>query len=90
MRLRAAEGPGVTFEYGDKEALLMRYLDAYGRITVAAFAQLAAIPARRASHTLVLLTRAGLLRHHLDARLHPRALLGQHELAAVEVFAWRR
>ena len=68
MRLRASEGPGVTFEYGDKEALLMRYLDAYGRITVAAFAQLAAIPVRRASHTLVLLTRAGLLRHHLDAR----------------------
>lgn len=68
MRRRAQDAAGVRFEFGDKESLLMRYLDAYGRVTVAAFATLAGIPERQASHTLVLLTRAGLLRHHLG---HP-------------------
>lgn len=68
MRRRAQDAAGVRFEFGDKESLLMRYLDAYGRVTVAAFASMAGIPERQASHTLVLLTRAGLLRHHLG---HP-------------------
>lgn len=68
MRRRGQDAHGVHFEFGDKEALLMRYLDAYGRVTVDAFARAAGIPLRQASHTLVLLTRAGLLRHHLG---HP-------------------
>lgn len=65
MRQRPQDAAGVQFEFGEKEGLLMRYLDAYGRITVAMFAQIAALAPRQASHTLVLLTRAGLLRHHV-------------------------
>ncbi len=54
----------VTFEFGEKELLLMRYLDRYGRISVTQFAQLADIRARQASQTLVLLTRARVLQFH--------------------------
>ncbi|MEM6647360.1 MAG: ATP-binding protein [Bacteroidota bacterium] len=57
-------GDGVRFEFGDKEMLLMRYLDQYGRITVQKFAQIAHVPKKRASHTLVLLTRAQVLELH--------------------------
>ena len=56
----------VTFEFGDKEHVLMRYLENYGRITVPQFANLANISKRRASHTLVLLTKANVLRLHAD------------------------
>ena len=56
----------VTFEFGDKEQVLMRYLENYGRITVAQFANLVNIPKRRASHTLVLLTKANVLQLHPD------------------------
>lgn len=55
---------GVTFEFGDTESLLMRYLDDYGRITVPQLAQLADIPPERASQTLLRLTRADLLQLH--------------------------
>ncbi len=58
------DGPGVQFTFGDRERLLMRYLDAYGRITVAQFASMTGVPARSASQTLVLLTKARLLDHH--------------------------
>ena len=58
----------VTFEFGDKEHLLMRYLENYGRITVAQFAKLVNIPRRRASHTLVLLTKANVLQLHADPK----------------------
>jgi len=68
MRRGPDDARGVRFEFGDKEALLMRYLDAYGRITVAGFAQIAGVPVRQARHTLVLLTRAGVLVHHIGAR----------------------
>ena len=54
----------VKFEFGEKELLLMRYLDRYGRISVSQFAQLADIRARQASQTLVLLTRARVLEFH--------------------------
>lgn len=57
---------GVTFEFGETESLLMRYLDDYGRITVAQFAKLADISAERASQTLVTMTKANLLRLHAD------------------------
>lgn len=55
---------GVTFEFGETESLLMRYLDDYGRITVPQFAQLADISPERASQTLLRLTRADLLYLH--------------------------
>lgn len=56
----------VLFEFGENEQMLLRYLDSYGRITVRQFARLAGIPRRRASQTLVLLTRANVLRLHPD------------------------
>ena len=56
----------VLFEFGETEQMLLRYLDSYGRITVRQFARLAGIPRRRASQTLVLLTRARVLRLHPD------------------------
>jgi predicted HTH transcriptional regulator len=59
---------GVTFEFGENESLLMRYLDDYGRITVAEFAKLADISAEQASQTLVSLTKADLLRLHSDRK----------------------
>lgn len=63
--MRNADGTAqVTFEFGEKELMLMRYLDTYGRITVEQFASLAHISARRASRTLILLTRANILRLH--------------------------
>lgn len=60
----SARSENVLFEFGEKEQLLMRYLENYGQITVRQFAALANVPVRVASHTLVLLTRASLLRMH--------------------------
>lgn len=57
---------GVTFEFGETESLLMRYLDDYGRISVAQLAQLADISPERASQTLLRLTEADLLHLHPD------------------------
>ena len=67
--LRASTGESeVRFEFGDKELMLMRYLDQYGRITVVEFARLASIPKKTASHTLVLMTRANVLSiHHRES-----------------------
>ncbi len=56
----------VLFEIREKERLLLKYLDLYGRISVTQFARLAGISRRTASRTLVLLTRADVLAHHLD------------------------
>ena len=65
QRLREQQPEGnVTFEFGDTESLLMRYLDDYGRITVPQLAQLADISPERASQTLLRLTRADLLHLH--------------------------
>ncbi len=58
----------VLFEFGEKEQVLMRYLDSYGRITVEQFATLVNISKRSASQTLVILVRANILRLHSDAR----------------------
>ncbi len=67
--MRAGQNPqDVFFEFRDKEQILLRYLDHYGRISVAQFASLAGIPPRAASQTLVLLTRAKVLQHHSDPR----------------------
>lgn len=65
QRLREQRPEGsVTFEFGDTESLLMRYLDDYGRITVPQLAQLADISPEHASQTLLRLTRADLLHLH--------------------------
>lgn len=58
----------VTFEFGDKELMLMRYLDDYGRITVKQFARIANISKGHASQTLVSLAKANVLRLHADHR----------------------
>jgi predicted HTH transcriptional regulator len=57
-------GERVTFEFGETESLLMRYLDDYGRITVPQLAQLADISPENASQTLLRLARADLLHLH--------------------------
>ena len=62
------EVAAVTFEFGDKELMLMRYLDDYGRITVKQFARIANISKRHASSTLVSLARANVLQLHADHR----------------------
>lgn len=69
VRLMQAAGQptDVQFTFGEKEQLLMRYLDTYGRITVDQFATLAGIPRRRASQTLVLMAKANVLQFHTDA-----------------------
>jgi predicted HTH transcriptional regulator len=56
----------VRFEFGEKERKLMTYLDRHERITVDGFAQLAGIPRRSASQTLVLLAKANVLRLHWE------------------------
>ncbi len=67
--MKAAREPADTlFQFGEKEQLLMRYLEAYGRITVEQFAGLAGVPTRSASQTLVLLARAEVLRLHADPK----------------------
>ncbi len=71
VKLMVAEngtGGGVAFEFGEKEKLLMRYLDSYGHITVDQFANIADLTKQIASETLVLLTRARVLEFHQDER----------------------
>ena len=58
----------VLFEFGEKEQMLMRYLDNYGRISVIQFASIANISAHVASRTLTNLARANVLHFHTDAR----------------------
>ncbi|MFN3596499.1 MAG: helix-turn-helix domain-containing protein [Rubricoccaceae bacterium] len=69
VRLMRAEASGepVQFTFGDAERRLLEYLDRHERITSAAYARLADLPPWRASKTLVLLTRAGVLRFHASA-----------------------
>ena len=67
--MKARQHPeDVLFEFGEKEQTLMRYLDSYGRISVAQFASLVNISLHEASHTLVLLTRANILYLHSDPK----------------------
>lgn len=51
----------IQFRYGDKERLLLQYLEHQSAITVQQFAKLANIPKRVASRTLVLLVLAKVL-----------------------------
>lgn len=52
---------GVTFEYGNNEQMLFRYLNEYGEITVSRFAKLINQTSYRASKILVNLVSAGVL-----------------------------
>ncbi|HLA63371.1 MAG TPA: ATP-binding protein [Rhodothermales bacterium] len=63
--MRAERNPVDTrFTFGEAEQLLLRYLERHERVTVAQYARLSGLKERDASHTLVLLTRARVLRHH--------------------------
>lgn len=66
LELMHAEGQDETlhFEFGQKEQVLMRYLDQYERITVGQFARLANISQSAASQTLTHLARIDILHLH--------------------------
>lgn len=53
---------GVTFQYGNKEQMLFRYLNEYGEITVLKYSQLINVTSYRASKILVDLVAAGVLK----------------------------
>ena len=59
---------GVTFQFGEKEQFLMRYLEDYARVTVPQFARLAGIPETEASHTLLTLAKADILQIQADRK----------------------
>lgn len=52
----------IQFTFGEKEKLLMEYLENHKQITLSQFTELAQLPRFRASHTLVLLVLANVLR----------------------------
>lgn len=52
---------GVTFEYGENEQKLFRYLNEYGEITVEKFSHIVDVPRDKASATLVNLVSANIL-----------------------------
>ena len=59
---RENEAAGVKFIYGQKEQILMQYLEKNQRITVDKFTEIAQIPRWLASRTLVLLSLAHVLK----------------------------
>lgn len=70
VRLMKAEqsSNGVHFEFGDRELMLLKYLEQFGSVTVEEFAKLAHIEAPTASDVMVTLTRAGVLTQHREPR----------------------
>ena len=68
VNLMKAEGRDdpVTFTFGDAERRLLEYLDRHEQITVREYARMTKTPPWRASKTLVMLARAGIV------ALHPR------------------
>jgi len=70
IALMASEGDhsGARFEFGDKELMLLRFLEEYHKVTVAQFARLADIPLVEASAVLVLLARANILQLQPSAK----------------------
>lgn len=52
---------GVTFEYGERERMLFRYLNEYGEITVEKYAHLINVTTFRSARILVNLVSAGIL-----------------------------
>lgn len=57
---------GVQFEFGDRELLLMKYLEMYGRVTVEGYAQISGTSQTEAGEVLVNLTLAGVIERHLE------------------------
>jgi predicted HTH transcriptional regulator len=51
----------VWFEFGEKERVLMEYLERYEKITIEQFSRIAHIPKRSAAQTLYLLCKAKIL-----------------------------
>jgi predicted HTH transcriptional regulator len=67
--MKAERNPrDVRFTFGEAEQQLMRYLERYERITVREYARLVGLPAWKASKTLVLMARAGVLRLNSEPR----------------------
>jgi hypothetical protein len=64
--LRRENEDGIKFSYGDKEKILMIYLAENQKITLEKFAEIAKIPPRLASHTLVLLVLSNVLKVQPD------------------------
>ena len=62
------DASSLSFSFGEKEQMLMRYLESYGHITASQFAELTDTSRRDASTTLVDLSRADVLRLHPDAK----------------------
>lgn len=52
----------IRFQFGDKEKQLMEYIEHNGYITVSEFAEIAKIPKRSASRTLILLVLGNVLK----------------------------
>ncbi len=52
----------IKFNFGEKEKMLMQYLDQHTSVTVRQFAEAARLPIRNASQTLVLLVLANVLK----------------------------
>ena len=64
--LRRENEDGIKFTYGEKEKILMLYLAENQKITIEKFAEIAKIPVRSASHTLVLLVLSNVLKIQPD------------------------
>ena len=64
--LRRENEDGIKFTYGEKEKVLMIYLAENQKITIEKFAEIAKIPLRSASHTLVLLVLSNVLKIQPD------------------------
>jgi predicted HTH transcriptional regulator len=64
--LRRENEDGIKFTYGDKEKVLMEYLSDNKKITIEKFSEIAKIPTRLASRTLVLLVLSNVLKIQPD------------------------
>ena len=67
MRTRE-QTSNVTFEFGEREQLLMRYLNDYGQITVDQYASLIDRTRDEASKVLVTLAQADVIQLHADEK----------------------
>ena len=81
-----ADSGGVMKDDSERMAMARAQLaDAMAQFDVIGTARALHRPAVDREHHCIALRQ----RHHRRARLHARALLGQDELAAVEILAWR-
>jgi predicted HTH transcriptional regulator len=68
VRLMKSEHKPVRISYGDNERALLRYLDAYHRITLDEYSNLVNISDRRAGRILVAMVRAGVIHLHTEGK----------------------